>query len=46
VDWLLGYQGLIVLFSGLLPGSTLLAVKQSSSANYYLLTMASYLLVR
>jgi hypothetical protein len=44
---LLGYQELIVAASGFRPGSMLMvAVKRSSSANYYLLTMAFYLLGR
>jgi hypothetical protein len=42
----LGYQKLIVAASGLLPGSMPMVVKRSSSANYYLLTMASYSLAR
>jgi hypothetical protein len=38
VDWLLGYQGLIVAVSGFRPGPTQLAVKRSSSKNDFLLT--------
>jgi hypothetical protein len=42
----LGYQKLIVAEGGFRPGSMLLVVKRSPSANYYLLTMASHLLAR
>jgi len=40
------YQKLIVTARGFRPGPMLLAVKGSSSSNYDLLTMASYLLAR
>ncbi len=46
VAWLLDYQQLIVEASGFLPGPTLLFVKRSSSANDYILRMASYLFSR
>jgi hypothetical protein len=40
------YQKLIVAESAFRPGSTMLIVKRSPSADYYLLTMVSHLLAR